>query len=76
MTITAVAALVRNITQHRRLPFTFLNVSAVDDAWQIDVRDGAGAIVTMTVAGGDPIEIRAAILDGFEAAIEDATATR
>lgn len=74
MTIAAVAALVRNITQHRRLPFTFLRVAAVADAWQIDVRDDAGAIVTMTVTGGNPIAIRAAILKGFDAAIEAAAA--
>lgn len=71
MTAASLEALMRNITRHRRLPFTFLTVSAVADAWQIDVRDDAGATLTMTVAGDHPIEIRTAILEYLEAAVED-----
>ena len=76
MTIAKVEALVRNITLHRRLPFTCLTVSAAAHAWRIDVRDEAGATLSLTVAGSRPLELRAAILQHLEAALEDAAATR
>ena len=76
MTIAEVEALVRNIVLHRRLPFTCLTVSAAANAWRIDVRDATGATVSMTVAAGRPLEIRSAILQRLEAALEDAAAAR
>ena len=76
MTVAKVEALVRNIMLHRRLPFTCLTVSAAANAWHIDVRDQTGATLSMIVAGGRPLEIRSAILQHLEAALEDAAAAR
>lgn len=74
MTTAKVEALMRNIILHRRLPFTCLAVAAAGKAWQIDVRDEAGATLTITVDGGPPLEIRSAILEHLETALEDAAA--
>lgn len=76
MTVAKVEALVRNIILHRRLPFTFLSVLAAANAWQIDVRDAAGATLSITVTGGRPLDLRSAILANLETAVEDAAAAR
>lgn len=72
MTTAKLEALMRNIIQHRRLPFTFHSVSAAGNAWHIVVCDAAGATVSLTVPAGRPLEIRTAIQDRLEAAVEDA----
>jgi hypothetical protein len=65
-------ALLRNVILHRRLPFTFHSVSAAADAWQIVVCDDAGATRSLTVPAGRPLDIRRAIEEQLEAALEDA----
>lgn len=72
MTSASLEALMRNIILHRRLPFTFHSVSAAGGAWHIVVYDPAGVAVSLTVPAGRPIEIRSAIQDRLETAIEDA----
>ena len=54
MTIAKLEALMRNVIQHRRLPFTFHSVSPAANAWHIVVRDAAGATVSLTVPAGRP----------------------
>lgn len=73
MTVTKLEALMRNIILHRRLPFTFHSVSAAANAWHIVVRDEAGATLSMTVPTGRPLDIRSAIQERLETAVEDAT---
>jgi hypothetical protein len=72
MTTAKLEALMRNIILHRRLPFTFHSVSAVADAWHIVVCDDAGATLSLTVAAGRPLDIRSAIQERLETAVEDA----
>ena len=72
MTTAKLEALMRNIIQHRRLPFTFHSVSAATNAWHIVVCDAAGATLSLTVPAGRPLEIRNAIQDRLETAVEDA----
>lgn len=72
MTTASVEALMRNIILHRRLPFTFQSVSAAAGAWHIVVRDTAGAMLSVTVPAGRPMEIRSAVQDRLEIAVEDA----
>jgi hypothetical protein len=72
MTTAKLEALMRNIIQHRRLPFTFHSVSAAADAWHIVVCDAAGATVALTVPAGRPLDIRSAIQDRLDDAVEDA----
>ena len=72
MTTAKLEALMRNIIQHRRLPFTFHSVSAAANAWDIVVCDAAGATVSLTVPAGRPLDIRNAIQNLLEDAAEDA----
>ena len=72
MTTASLEALMRNIILHRRLPFTFHSVSAVVGAWHFVVCDTAGATVSLTVPAGRPVDIRSAIQDRLETAVEDA----
>ena len=72
MTTASLEALTRNIILHRQLPFTFQSVSAAVDTWHIVVRDHAGAMLTLSVPAGRPIDIRSAIQDRLETAVEDA----
>jgi hypothetical protein len=72
MTPAKLEALLRNILLHRRLPFTFHSVSAAADAWHIVVCDDAGAPLSLTVPGGRPLEIRSAVRERLETAVEDA----
>jgi hypothetical protein len=72
MTTAKLEALLRNIIQHRRLPFAFHSVSAAADAWHIVVRDADGATVSLTVPAGRPLDVRSAIQDRLETAVEDA----
>jgi hypothetical protein len=72
MTTAKLEALMRNIILHRRLPFTFHSVSAAADAWHIVVCDAAGATLSLTVAAGRPLDIRSAIQERLETAVEDA----
>ena len=72
MTTASLEALMRNIILHRRLPFTFHSVSATAGAWHIVVCDIAGATLSLTVPAGRPIDIRSAIQDRLETAVEDA----
>ena len=72
MTAASLEALMRNILLHRRLPFTFHSVSAVGGAWLFVVCDTAGARFSLTVPAGRPIDIRGAIQDRLETAVEDA----
>ena len=72
MTTAKLEALMRNIIQHRRLPFTFHSVSAAGNAWHIVVCDAAGATVSLTVPAGRPLDIRNAIQNLLEDAAEDA----
>ena len=72
MTTAKLEALMRNIILHRRLPFTFHSVSAAANAWDIVVCDATGATVSLTVPAGRPIDIRSAIQDRLETAVEDA----
>lgn len=72
MTTASLEALMRNLILHRRLPFTFHSVSAVAGAWHFVVRDRVGATLSLTVPAGRPVEIRNAIQDRLETAVEDA----
>ena len=72
MTTASLEALMRNIILHRRLPFTFHSVSAVVGAWHFVVCDTAGATLSLTVPAGRPVDIRTAIQDRLETAVEDA----
>jgi hypothetical protein len=72
MTTAKLEALMRNVILHRRLPFTFHSVSAADNAWHIVVCDAAGDMVSLTVPAGRPLDIRNAIQDRLETAVEDA----
>jgi len=72
MTIASLEALMRNILVHRRLPFTFHSVSAAVDAWDFVVCDPAGAKLSLTVPAGRPVDIRSAIQDQLETAVEAA----
>ena len=72
MTTAKLEVLLRNIILHRRLPFSFHSVSAVADAWQIVVCDGTGATLSLSVPAGRPLEIRSAIQERLETAVEDA----
>lgn len=73
MTTASLEALMRNLILHRQLPFTFHSVSAAVNAWHIVVRDHAGATLSLTVPAGRPMDIRNAIQDRLETAVEDAT---
>lgn len=75
MTTASLEALMRNILVHRRLPFTFHSVSAAVDAWDFVVCDTAGATLSLTVPAGRPVDIRSAIQDQLETAV-DAAASR
>jgi hypothetical protein len=72
MTVTKLEALLRNIILHRRLPFTFHSVSEAANAWHIVVRDDTGATLSLTVPAGRPLDIRSAIEERLELAVEDA----
>jgi hypothetical protein len=72
MTTASLEALMRNIIVHRRLPFTFHSVAAAAGAWDIVFCDAAGAQVSLTVPAGRPVDIRTAIQDRLETAVEDA----
>jgi hypothetical protein len=72
MTTAKLEALMRNIILHRRLPFRFHSVSAAANAWQIVVCDNAGAKLSLTVPAGRPLDIRSAIQERLETAVEDA----
>jgi hypothetical protein len=47
-------------------------VSATANVWNIVVCDHAGATLTLTVPAGRPMDVRNAIQDRLETAIEDA----
>ena len=72
MTTASLEVLLRNLILHRRLPFTFQSVSAAVNAWEIVVCDTAGATVSLTVPAGRPMEVRSAIQDQLESAVEEA----
>jgi hypothetical protein len=72
MTAASLEALMRNIIQHRRLPFTFHSVAEAVSAWHIVVCDTAGATLSLTVPAGRPVEVRSAIQERLETAVEDA----
>jgi len=72
MTSASLEVILRNLILHRRLPFTFQSVTAAVNAWDIVVCDAAGATLLLTVPVGRPMEIRNAIQDRLESAIEDA----
>ena len=72
MTTASLEALLRNIILHRQLPFTFHSVSAAVNAWHIVVLDHAGTSLSITVPAGRPMDIRSAIQDRLETAVEDA----
>lgn len=72
MTTASLEALLRNVILHRQLPFTFHSVSAAVDAWHIVVCDHSGATLSLTVPAGRPMDIRHAIQDRLETAVEDA----
>jgi hypothetical protein len=71
MTTTQIEALTRNILLHPRLPFTFHSLSADDSAWHIVVCDDTGAAHVLTVPAGRPLDIRRAIQERLETAVED-----
>ena len=72
MTTASLEALMRNLIVHRQLPFTFQSVTADANDWHIVVLDHAGATLTITVPAGRPMDIRSAIQDRLETAVEDA----
>lgn len=73
MTTAKLEALLRNIIQHRRLPFSFHSVSAATNGWHIVVCDADGATLLLTVPAGRPLDVRNAIQERLETAVEDAT---
>jgi hypothetical protein len=72
MTTAQLEALTRNVILHRRLPFTFQSVSAADSAWHILVHDHGGVPLSLTVPAGRPLDMRIAIQERLETAVEDA----
>ncbi len=72
MTTASLEALLRNLILHRQLPFSFHSVAAAVNAWHIVVLDQAGASLAITVPAGRPMDIRSAIQDRLETAVEDA----
>jgi hypothetical protein len=72
MTTAKLEVIMRNLILHRRLPFTFHSVSAAENAWHIVVLDDTGAKLTMTVPAGRPLDIRSAVQERLENAVEDA----
>lgn len=72
MTVAQIEALMRNIIVHRRLPFTFQSVSAATNAWHIVVCDEAGVTLSLTVPAGRPVDVRSAIEERIQTALEDA----
>jgi hypothetical protein len=72
MTTAQLEALTRNVIVHRRLPFTFHSLSAAANAWHIVVCDDAGATLSLTVPAGRPLDVRSAIQQQLETAVEDA----
>jgi len=72
MTTAQVEALMRNVIAHRRLPFTFQSVSATVNAWHIVVCDDTGAALSLAVPAGRPLDVRSAIEERLETAVEDA----
>jgi hypothetical protein len=72
MTTAKIEALMRNIILHRRLPFRLHSVSPAADAWHIVLSDNAGALLSLTVPAGRPLDIRSAIQERLETAVEDA----
>lgn len=75
MTTASLEALMRNILVHRRLPFTFHSVSAAADGWDFVVCDTVGAMLLLTVPAGRPVDVRSAIQEQLETAV-DATVSR
>jgi hypothetical protein len=71
MTAAQLEALTRNVLLHPRLPFTFHSLSAAANGWQIAVRDATGATHSLTVPAGRPLDIRRAIQERLEMAVED-----
>ncbi len=71
MTTGQFEALIRNIISHGRLPFTFQSVSPADNAWHVVLCDESGAALSLTVLAGRPIDVRNAIAEQLETAIED-----
>ena len=63
MTTAKLEALVRNGTTSR---------APAANAWQIVVCDNAGATLSLTVPAGRPLDVRNAIQDRLETAVEDA----
>jgi len=55
-----------------RLPFTLHSVSAAANGWQIVVCDDTGATLSLKVPAGRPLDIRRAIEERLETAVEDA----
>lgn len=72
MTIAQIEALMRNVILHRRLPFTFQSVSPAASGWDIVVCDDSGAPLSLTLPAGRPLDIRNAIQERLETALEDA----
>ena len=72
MTTASLETLLRNIIVQRRLPFTFQSLSVTAGGWHIMVCDAAGATLALTVPAGRPLEIRSAIQEQLESAVQDA----
>lgn len=72
MTTAQLEALMRNILLHPRLPFTFHSLSAAANAWDIVVCDADGVAHSLTVPLGRPLDIRRAVEERLETAVEDA----
>ena len=74
MTTAKLEILMRNLILHRRLPFTFRSVSESATAWHIVVaHEPAGETLSLTVPAGRPLDIRSAIQEQLETAVEDAS---
>ena len=72
MTTAQLEVLLRNVIVHRRLPFTVHSVSAAATDWHIVVCDDAGAMLSLSVPDGRPLDVRRAIQERLETAVEDA----
>jgi hypothetical protein len=72
MTTAQLEALTRNVLLHPRLPFTFHSLSPSANGWHIVVCDAGGTAHSVTVPVGRPLDIRRAIQERLETAVEDA----
>ncbi|HEY6214894.1 MAG TPA: hypothetical protein VIW45_21525 [Vicinamibacterales bacterium] len=67
MTTAEVDALVRDVLVHFGLPFTLASVVSAPVGWNVKIcESGTGRVVSFSVAGARPADIRAAVQQKLE----------